>query len=789
MADKAARRARFEAVYRRVADELVDELRKENIPEDVMAWYRKSLEYNVPGGKLNRGMSVVDTVEILKRRPLSEDEYLKAAVLGWCIELLQAYFLVSDDIMDASITRRGQPCWYRQPNVGMIAINDSFMICSAIYRLLKAHFKKDPCYVDLVEVFLETTWQTEIGQLTDLITAPVQVDLSRFSLQKHSLIVIWKTAFYSFYLPVACAMYMCGIPHTPIPSTDPSEPPKDPYDIAKSILIPLGEYFQCQDDYLDFAGTPEQIGKVGTDIIDNKCSWCINTALLYATPAQRQILEENYGKKPSGGECELKVKAVFEEIGVREKYAEFEENAVKKLREMIAKVPEFEEANTLKREAFESFLMKIYKRSKAPTFSDEIIKLVLIHASESSPHRTQLFSSVNKKWRDVAHSTPTLWTNLTFAIHLGQPKILAVVNWIARSGAYPLDITITTTEPKDHDTRVRPQVMKQYLNAILKLLAPHIRQWASLKVDLSVQKGLVDEFKTLPFANAANLTAVHFVSPQDAQEENSMAAFFARIPPLQKLTWDSRAPDYATRQLMRFPYSKLVHVNLFWSFPWTKMFPVIEQLETAVTAILWSRLPDGLTDAHMPSYLPDTGVIAQNLVVLHISTATPDALFLVANLDAQNLSVLNIEVGNSFGSQSLSDAYYKLAVFLGLYDISHNIAFFRLNVSGVIPGKIVPEILTSCRRSYMSSVEIVMDEDDWDDSIGRLVKRAMADPEEVEMYGKVPLQIITRGGDGYVRLGWFEAKEVAGCLENLNKTPGFDLGGFRFNPALNKSKA
>ncbi|KAJ3569318.1 hypothetical protein NP233_g5130 [Leucocoprinus birnbaumii] len=364
MADKAERRARFEGVYRRIADELVEDLRKNNIPEDAMKWYRRSLDYNVPGGKLNRGMSVVDTVEILKRRPLTEEEYVKAAVLGWCIELLQAYFLVSDDIMDASITRRGQPCWYRNSEVGMIAINDSFMICSAIYRLLKSYFKKDACYVDLIEVFLETTWQTEIGQLIDLITAPEHVDLSKFSLEKHSMIVIWKTAFYSFYLPVACAMYMCGIPHTPIASLDPSKPAQDPYDIAKSILIPLGEYFQVQDDYLDFSGTPEQIGKIGTDIIDNKCSWCINVALLHATPQQKSVLEQHYGKKPSGGPSELEVKRVFEEIGVREKYAEYEEGVVKKLREMIAQVPEVEEPNTLRRDVFESFLGKIYKRSK-----------------------------------------------------------------------------------------------------------------------------------------------------------------------------------------------------------------------------------------------------------------------------------------------------------------------------------------------------------------------------------------------------------------------------------------
>ena len=70
---------------------------------------------------------------------------------------LQAFFLVSDDIMDASITRRGQPCWYRNEGIGMIAINDSFMLESAIYYILKKHFRQESYYVDLLDLFHEVS--------------------------------------------------------------------------------------------------------------------------------------------------------------------------------------------------------------------------------------------------------------------------------------------------------------------------------------------------------------------------------------------------------------------------------------------------------------------------------------------------------------------------------------------------------------------------------------------------------------------------------------------------------
>ncbi len=173
------------------------------------------------------------------------------------------------------------------------------------------------------------------------------------------MIVVYKTAYYSFYLPVALAMYYCGISHN-------STGEQDLYALASSILIPLGEYFQVQDDYLDFAGTPEQIGKIGTDIVDNKCSWCVNTALAVATPEQREVLDKNYGRK--NAEAEKNVKEVFEAVGVRARYEEYEEKAYKRIIGLIETIPEGGSGKDgevkLQRAVFKSFLDKIYKRQK-----------------------------------------------------------------------------------------------------------------------------------------------------------------------------------------------------------------------------------------------------------------------------------------------------------------------------------------------------------------------------------------------------------------------------------------
>ena len=196
-------------------------------------------------------------------------------------------------------------------------------------------------------------------------------------------IVTYKTAFYSFYLPVACGMHLAGV------ATDSA------LDVSNKILVKMGQYFQIQDDYLDCFADADVLGKIGTDIQDNKCSWLVCTALQSASPTQRATIAENYGKDDSA--CIGKIKAVYQcapdplrarlppagrclqvrgavfcssrtasnwevvicrELKLAQKFQELEESSYAELRDMISGQSEVPQA------VFELFLAKIHKRAK-----------------------------------------------------------------------------------------------------------------------------------------------------------------------------------------------------------------------------------------------------------------------------------------------------------------------------------------------------------------------------------------------------------------------------------------
>ncbi|KAK0493598.1 hypothetical protein EDD18DRAFT_1356552 [Armillaria luteobubalina] len=77
--------------------------------KDAIRWHEMNLDYNVPGGTLNRSMSLVDAAEIIKGTSLTDDEHLKSAVLGRGSKLVSPAFCIFAFWCSRPSTRSSKP--------------------------------------------------------------------------------------------------------------------------------------------------------------------------------------------------------------------------------------------------------------------------------------------------------------------------------------------------------------------------------------------------------------------------------------------------------------------------------------------------------------------------------------------------------------------------------------------------------------------------------------------------------------------------------------------------------
>ena len=336
----------FDAAFKDIVNELVQD--DESVPglKPAACSLRKALDYNTFDGKKSRGLMVIGTVNFLRNGHPTEDEVKRAIYLGWCVEILQAVFLVADDIMDRSELRRGRPCWYKK--CGLISINDTYLMEQCIYKLIDKHFTEEPYIFELYKAFHNITYLTAMGQELDMLASDPTNEtfsLDAFTEEKYQAIVKYKTAYYSFYLPVSLGMHVARVKDANM------------FKEAESVLMKLGEYFQVQDDYLDCYGDEAVIGKIGRDIEDGKCSWLVVQALKKVTPEQKLLLVRNYGKedKTSVGI----VKELYLTLGLKELFKNYEEESYKNLCSLINA-----HDNGFPKGLFMVLVHKIYKRQK-----------------------------------------------------------------------------------------------------------------------------------------------------------------------------------------------------------------------------------------------------------------------------------------------------------------------------------------------------------------------------------------------------------------------------------------
>ena len=151
----------YETIVNDLISNYSSESSKNTYLQKILSHFQNVLSYNICDGKKLRGTTVIDTVRAVSSNSNDQTLFKHAAVLGWCIELMQGSFLVADDLMDHSLTRRGKTCWYLTVKEKEWAVNDAFYLFSCTFTLLNKYF---PTNFKLSHLFNEVFQRTVLGQ-------------------------------------------------------------------------------------------------------------------------------------------------------------------------------------------------------------------------------------------------------------------------------------------------------------------------------------------------------------------------------------------------------------------------------------------------------------------------------------------------------------------------------------------------------------------------------------------------------------------------------------------------
>ena len=213
------------------------------------------------------------------------------------LETYHNHTLLHDDVMDKADMRRNKPTVHNVWNENTAILSGDAMLILA-YRLM-ADCPKDKL-ADVLHVFTETTMEICEGQQWDM-EFETRMDVK---VEEYIEMIRLKT---SVLLAAALKIgAMLG------GASD--EDAQKLYDFG----VKIGLAFQLQDDWLDVYGDPKVFGKnIGGDILCNKKTYMLITALEEANEEQRAVLESwlaAHDYVPA--EKIAAVTALYNEIGV-----------------------------------------------------------------------------------------------------------------------------------------------------------------------------------------------------------------------------------------------------------------------------------------------------------------------------------------------------------------------------------------------------------------------------------------------------------------------------------------
>ncbi|MEI7425577.1 MAG: polyprenyl synthetase family protein [Candidatus Moraniibacteriota bacterium] len=266
-----------------------------------------------------------------------EEKIIKASM---AIELIHAFLLIHDDIIDRDVTRHGietmhetYKAWGKKINLvesEATHFGNSMAITAGDYahamanEIIYAIEFEPKIILDALKKMQVIVAHTIPGEMLDVLMGARGFATEKEITRMHE----GKTARYTFEGPLHLGAVLAG-----------QKENTKLFEALSAYSLPVGKAFQIQDDILGIFGNKEKLGKsVGADIIEGKQTLLILKALKNGDKKQIAIIKKIFGKK-NLTEQEVEIfREIVRETGSLEYSQKLAEKLVKESLSAIKKI-------------------------------------------------------------------------------------------------------------------------------------------------------------------------------------------------------------------------------------------------------------------------------------------------------------------------------------------------------------------------------------------------------------------------------------------------------------------